>query len=147
MTTSSKPVWASIIEKAAWTFVQAFLVGLLAVPTLDWSTAKVALAAGVAALISFALASVNAAALPEGNGFYTDLGLRLGRTGVAAFLSFLLIDQSAVLTGDVWKGAAGAAGAAVLVALKGAASKFVGSGFSAALLPADLDPTPPPYTP
>jgi hypothetical protein len=143
---SSKPVWANIVERTAWTFVQAFLVSLLATSesTLDWSTAQAATAAGVAAIVTLALSAVQGASLPEAVGFYTDLGLRIARSGAAAFLAFLLVEPSAILNGDVWQGALGAAGMAALVTVKGFAAGRVGQDFSPATLPSSLDMTPPP---
>jgi hypothetical protein len=131
-----------IAEKVLWTFAQAGLVALLAVNQFDWSGGKVALAAGTTAVITLALASVQSAAVPEGLPFYTDLGLRIARSGAAAFLSFLLVAPDLVLDGQAWKGAAGAAGMAVLVALKGGAARFIGNPTTAATLPGWIDPSP-----
>jgi hypothetical protein len=133
-------VLAPIVEKVGWTFVQAGIVALLAVGTLDWSATKAGIAAGVTAVITLGLSSVTAAAIPVGLPFYTDLGLRIARSSSAAFLAFLLVDPQAVLVGETWQGALGAAGMAVLVAIKGGGARFIGDKDSPATLPARSDP-------
>lgn len=135
-------VLAPIAEKVLWTFVQGFLVALLGVSEFDWTNGQAAIAAGITAVITLALASVTAAAVPEGLPFYNDLALRVARSGSAAFLSFLLIEPDAVLTGQAWKGAVGAAGMAALVIIKGGAARFIGNGNTAATLPSWADPVP-----
>jgi hypothetical protein len=138
-------VVAGMLEKAAWTFGQAFVVAFLAVPSgsLGWDGTKMATAAGVAAVITLALAAVQSSSIPEGVGLHLDVLLRVVRSGAAAFLSFLLVEPAALLEGRVWQGALAAAGMAVVVAAKGYTATLIGSRTSAATLPKRLDGTPP----
>ncbi len=132
---------AKTIEKVLWTFVQAFAVSICAVGTsLDWTVATAAAAAGIAAVITLGLAAVTEASVPTNLTPYADVILRVTRTAVAAFLSYLLVEPDAVLSGRVWQGALGAAGVALLAGIKGEMSMFVGNVESAATLPAWLDP-------
>jgi len=140
-------VVAGMFEKAAWTFGQAFVVALLAVPpgALGWGVTKMATAAGIAAVITLALAAVQSSSIPGGVGLHLDVLLRVVRSGAAAFLAFLLVEPAAILEGRVWQGAAAAAGMAVLSAAKGYTATLVGRRQSAATLPVRLDGTPPVY--
>ena len=134
---------AKIAEKVLWTFVQAFAVAVCAVGTpLDWSLGTAGVAAGVAAVITLGLSAVTAASLPTNLTPYADIALRVARTGVAAFLSYLLVEPDAILMGRVWQGAVGAAGVALLAACKGELGRMVGNYDSPATLPLSLDPPP-----
>lgn len=135
----TKNTLIQIVERVGWTFAQAFLVALLGMSELDWTATEAAIAAGVTAVITLALASVQGAVIPVGLPFYTDLGLRIARSSAAAFLSYLIVEPGAVLAGDTWQGAAAAAGMAILVALKGGASRFIGNPNTAATLPRGRD--------
>ena len=127
-------MWKPMAEKVLWTFVQAAAVAFAAASSLDWSAGRAALAAGVAAVVTLGLSAVSAEAVREDLGFYRELGLRVVRSSVAAFLSFLLVDPGAVLTGKAWQGAVGAAAMAALVVVKGMAAQFVGDPDSPATL-------------
>jgi hypothetical protein len=85
-------------------------------------------------VVTLGLSAVSAEAVREDLGFYRELGLRVVRSSVAAFLSFLLVDPGAVLTGKAWQGAVGAAAMAALVVVKGMAAQFVGDPDSPATL-------------
>lgn len=135
----TKNTLIQIVERVGWTFAQAFLVALLGMSELDWTATEAAIAAGVTAVITLALASVQGAVIPVGLPFYTDLGLRIARSSAAAFLSYLIVEPGAVLAGDTWQGAAAAAGMAILVALKGGAARFTGNPNTAATLPRGRD--------
>lgn len=135
----NKHMLIQIVEKVGWTFAQAFLIALLGMSELDWTATEAALAAGVTAVVTLALASVQSAAIPVGLPFYSDLGLRIARSAAAAFLSYLIVEPGAVLAGDTWQGAAAAAGMAILVALKGGAARFIGNPDTAATLPRGRD--------
>lgn len=135
----TKNLALQIVEKVGWTFVQAFLVALLGVSELDWTTTQAAIAAGITAVFTLALASVQGAVIPVGLPFYTDLGLRIARSSAAAFLAYLLVEPGAVLAGETWQGAVGAAGMAALVVIKGGAAHFIGNPNSAATLPRGRD--------
>lgn len=136
-------VVAGMFERAAWTFGQAFVVALLAAESLDWTGARAATAAGVAAVITLALAAVQSSSIPEGVGLHLDVLLRVVRSGAAAFLAFLLVEPAALLEGRVWQGALAAAGVAALSVAKGYTATLIGSRESAATLPRRLDGTPP----
>ena len=135
----NKNLLIQIVEKVGWTFAQAFLIALLGMSELDWTATEAAIAAGVTAVVTLALASVQGAAIPVGLPFYSDLGLRIARSAAAAFLSYLIVEPGAVLAGDTWQGAAAAAGMAILVALKGGAARFIGNPDTAATLPRGRD--------
>ena len=135
----TKNLALQIVEKVGWTFAQAFLVALLGMNELGWTSTEAAIAAGVTAVLTLAMASVQGAAIPVGLPFYTDLGLRIARSAAAAFLAYLLVEPGAVLAGETWQGALGAAGMAILVALKGGAARFIGNPTSAATLPRGRD--------
>jgi hypothetical protein len=135
----TRNLFMQIVEKVGWTFVQAFLVALLGTTELDWTTGQAAIAAGVTAVFTLAFASITSAVIPIGLPFYTDLMLRISRSAAAAFFAYLLVEPGAVLEGQAWQGAVGAAGMAVLVVVKGAAAHFVGNPDSAALLPRAVD--------
>lgn len=141
--TITKQVVAGIAEKVGWTFAQTFVVALVAGERLGWDTARMAAAAGVAAVITLALSAVQSSSIPEGVGLQLDVVLRVARSGAAAFLAFLLVEPGALLEGRVWQGAAGAAMVAAVAAAKGVLAGKVGSVGSAALLPSRLDSTPP----
>lgn len=143
----TKTLVLQIVEKVGWTFVQAFLLAFLAMSELGWTAAEAGIAAGVTAVLTLAMSSVTAAVIPVGLPFYTDLMLRILRSGAAAFLAFLLVEPGAVLAGETWQGALGAAGMAVLVALKGGAARFIGNPNSAAILPRGADVIDVPWTP
>lgn len=141
-TTRTKPIAALIAEKVIWQFLMAFAVAMLGVTTMDWSTAQAAAVAGVAAVITLALNSVNAAVIPAGMSFYLDLLLRVLRSAASAFLAFLAaVPMLDLADGDMWRGAVGAAGVAILTVVKGGAAHVVGNPMTAAVLPGDLDPS------
>lgn len=135
----TKNLVLQIVEKVGWTFVQAFLVAYLGATELGWTATQAGIAAGVTAVLTLAMASVTASVVPAGLPFYTDLGLRIARSAAAAFLAYLLVEPGAVLMGETWQGAVGAAGMAILVAVKGGAAHFIGNPASAATLPRGRD--------
>ena len=136
-------VIAGMLERAAWTFGQAFVLALVAAGTLDWDRVQAATAAGVAAVITLALAAVQSSSIPEGVGLHLDVLLRVVRSGAAAFLAFLLVEPTALLEGRVWQGALAAVGMALMTTAKGYMATLIGSRDSAATLPRRLDGTPP----
>lgn len=131
---------ASVVERAGLTFVQSFVAFYVLgeVGELSWSSARMATAAGVAAVVSMALAATNAAVIPTGLPFGLDVALRVARTAAATALGYVAI-QPDVFDAGAWKGAVAAAGAGFLTALKAALAHHVGDGATAALLPERLD--------
>lgn len=150
MNITSKSLLASIADKVVWQFIEAYLGVLLVGNQLDWSQNQMALAAGVSAVVTLALAAVNGSVIPANISFYADLGLRFLRGGASVFLATLLLEPD-ILSIAAWESAGSAAIAGLAIVIKGAASKRIGNTETAAMVSARLDPieatswpTPPP---
>lgn len=134
-----KQLLAPIVEKVLSQFVQAFVVALFGGMAFGWDALQCAALAGVSAVITLALNSVNSAVIPVGMPFYTDLTLRVARSGASAFLAFMVMAPVLdVESGDFWKAALGAGAVGAVAALKAQGARQVGDPQSAALLPVAL---------
>lgn len=135
-----KQLVVPIVEKVLSQFVQAFVVALFGGMAFGWTAIQCAALAGVSAVITLALNSVNSAVIPVGMPFYTDLTLRVLRSGASAFLAFMVMAPVLdVQSGDFWKAALGAGAVGAVSALKAQGARQVGDPETAALLPATLD--------
>lgn len=131
---------ALLLEKALWTFVQAFVATLLVGTAMDVSTAQ---AAAVASIPAFLTVVANGLpAVPVGLPFYLDLALRIVRTYAVSFLGYLVAVPTFSLDFSILQAAATAGIPAILALLKGAAATRVGDPGTAATLPRRLDPPP-----
>jgi hypothetical protein len=136
-----KQQFLALVEKAGWTYVQSFL----AVLTIGsgWHiavTTQLAVAALPAALT--VLANGLPLLAPVGLPYMVDLGYRIVKTAAAAFLGVLLAQPVFHLTASVGRSALCAAGAAVLVIVKGVVAKQLGQPTPATLpLSVDVPPT------
>lgn len=131
---------ALLVEKALWTYVQAFIATLLVGAAMDVSTAQ---AAAVAAIPAFLTVIANGLpAVPAGLPFYLDLLLRIIRTYAVSFLGYLVAVPTFTLDFSIAQAAATAGIPAILALLKGAAASRIGDHSTPATLPARLDPPP-----
>lgn len=132
-----KQLLVPITEKVLSQFVQAFVVALFGGMAFGWNALQCAALAGVSAVITLALNTVNSAVIPQGMPFYTDLTLRVARSGASAFLAFMVMAPVLdVQSGDFWKAALGAGAVGAVAALKAQGARQVGDPQTAALLPA-----------
>lgn len=130
----------SLLEKAALTFLQVFVMTLSVGGALDVSTAQAAIIAGIGAAVTV-IANGIPATVPD-LPFWLDLALRTIRTYVAAFVAYLLALPALDLSYSTLAAASAAALPAVLAVVKGAVASRLGEPGSAALLPARYDPPP-----
>jgi hypothetical protein len=150
MKLSWRPV-VSVLEKAVWQYLQAFIVGLLAnqfFDRIDLGVAQVAAVAAIPTLFTVLVNAIKDAQVPSVLPLQMQIALRTLRAGAAAFGGFLIaaipielarvspgaVDVSLLFT-SLWHAAIGAAGVAVLTAIKGELAQFVGDPNSPATLP------------
>lgn len=141
ITDTTKKAIAGIAERAGSTFVQAFIVGWLALDKVDASGLQIVAVGAVAAALAVVKGMVQARWFPPGSTttFAADLANRVIFTFAEVFVAVLVVSPGQVST---WQGAWTAAIAAALAVVKsGLAARF--GKDNAAMLPAALDPTPP----
>lgn len=140
MTIQFPPKIADIAERAGSTFVQAFLVGWLALDSMDATSLQILAVGALAATLAVVKVLVQDAYFPVGRvtTFAADLANRVFFTFGEVFLAVLI-----VAPGDsgTWAAAWTAGIAAALSAIKAGIATRIGQN-SAAVLPSSLDPTP-----
>lgn len=125
-------------EKTFWTFVEVFLTTWVGSSQFGLSTAQAAAISGTAAALTVVANGLPEIQLNTGNAFFDSVG-RVIRTGVVAFLGYMVAAPVLDLSVDGVKAAAIAAIPAVLSGAKSFGATRIGASTTAAALPARLD--------
>lgn len=126
------------LERALWTYVQAFVVALLGsqfFDSVDLSLVQSAAIASIPAALTVLLSFVSSWTLPASLPIGAQVLGRVVRTAGVVFLGYLVAAPQFSLDRSLWQAAAAAAGAGVLAAIKSELATFVGDSTTAATLP------------
>lgn len=136
-----RPV-VSLFEKALWTYVQSFITALLGTTffeDLNFSTLEALAIATIPTAITVLVNAVEETDVDIKLPRAIQALFRVLRSGAASFGGFLLAIPAFSLDAAVGKAALGAAGVAILAAIKAELARFVGNPDSPATLPVTVD--------
>lgn len=131
--------FTNLAEKVAWTYVQSVLVLMTAGDALNIALDTQLLIAALPAALTVVANGLPASLVTEHVPLSVDVLYRVLRSGVVAFLGFLLAQPVFSLSLSVGRAAWMAGLMAALVTLKGVVASRLGYHDTAATLPARLD--------